>query len=144
MIPTVGRVRLVEVGTFAPSPDRWARVSLVWWDPDEPEGRRDPVLVAQPGGAVRTFVAVWPTDGRGLLDGARLGRGEVDVLPWDLGPEALEELRRRHARWPLDLHDLRVSGTPSRPRLGPCPETLRTAPIGAGLDRHLERAQLAA
>lgn len=26
------RVRLVDVGTFAPRPDRWARISLVWWD----------------------------------------------------------------------------------------------------------------
>jgi hypothetical protein len=113
-----------------------ARISLAWWDPAEPEGRRDPVLVTSPSGCPRTVVVLWPTDGRGYLDVPRLRRGEVEVRPWNLAEDEIELLRQRARDWPLDRHDLLVR----RGWVVPCPETLRTADLGIGLEQRIEAA----
>lgn len=121
---------------FRPEPGRIQRISLAWWDPTEPEGRRDPVLVVSRTAAARTLVVVWPTDGRGYVDAGRIRRGEVEVLPWDLDEQDLAGLRARALHWPLDRHDLLVQPG----RLPPCPETLRAVNLGIGLERRIEAA----
>lgn len=131
------RVRLTPPAlAFRPEPERIHRISLAWWDPTEPEGQRDPVLVVSRTAAARTLVVVWPTDGRGYLDAARLRRGEAEVLPWDLDEQDLARLRARAQHWPLDRHDLLVQPD----RLSPCFETLRTVDLGFGLERRIEAA----
>jgi hypothetical protein len=122
--------------TFRVAPGHAARISLAWWDDSEPEGRRDPVLVASPGYAARTLVIVWPTDSRGYVHADRVRRGEVEVLPWDLTDEDLERLRERARFWPLDLHDLLVW----QDKIAPCPETLRSESLGIGLKDRVDAA----
>lgn len=110
-----------------------ARISLAWWDPTEPEGRREPVLVAGPR-AARTVIVVWPTDAQGNVDPDRARRGEVRIVPWDLDEVQLERLRVLASSWPLDQHDLWSRGD----WLAPCPETLRTADLGLELESRIE------
>lgn len=95
-------------------------MSLAWWAPDEPIGRREPVLVAGPRSA-RTLVVVWPTCARGYVDRARLDRGEVEVLPWDLDAATFQRIRDLGPDWPLEWHDLYVTST----WIGPARESLR-------------------
>lgn len=139
MVPA-RRVRLAEVAeAFLPSPTWVQRVSLALWDESERPGFREPVIVHGATGPT-TLVLVWPTDERGMLIGRALDAGEVRIMRWDLTPGAIAELRRRSEAWPLDLHDLRVKGTPEIPRCFPCPESLRAAPLGLDLDRRIENA----
>lgn len=135
-------MKLARISLHAPPPGfhvlpgQTARISLAWWDPAEPEGQREPVLVVSPTGAARTLVVVWPTDSRGYVRADRVRRGEVEVLPWDLTEAELEQLRERARLWPLDRHDFRVR----EGAIVPCPETLRTADLGIGLDVRIAAA----
>lgn len=140
MIPGVTRVSLSGATLFFPTPVRVARISLAWWDPAEPEGLRDPVLVGLGPGKVRTLVLVWATDDRGCVNAPAIRAGGVQILPWDLTEGALTALKTRHASWSLDRHDLLVSGEPSRPTLFPCRETLRVADLSLDLERKIEVA----
>lgn len=132
---TLLRIRLTHPpATFIPT-DRLARISLAWWDPSEPEGRREPVLVQGPHGP-RTVVVVWPVDSRGRLDVEAVQRGDVQVLPWDVSPVLLEELQRLAREWELDRVDLFVTET----TLGPAPLCLRVELSGflGSVDRVVE------
>jgi hypothetical protein len=137
---SLARVSLTSPApTFRPEPGRVHRLTLAWWDPAEPEGRRDPILVASPMATAQTLVVRWPTDVRGYVDlrALRAGQG-IDVAPWELGQEDFERLRKLAERWPLDRHDLYVHSS----WLAPCQDTLRTTSYWSdcGLERPIEAA----
>jgi len=115
---------------FEPGPEV-SRISLAWWDPEEEEGRRDPILVRY-GSTVRTIVVVWPTDPSGLVQVESVRRGEVLVRTWTVGP-LLDRLREVSRDFRLDLHDLLVT----RGTVYPTRDTLRTLPMDLDLDRRV-------
>lgn len=121
---------------YAPAPARRDRISLAWWDPAEPEGRRDPVIVSA-SGRLRTLVVVWPTLADASIDVPRVKDGRVDVLIWDPVPAHVERLiELTRMGFPLDRHDLHVTESTA----WPTGETLRTMPLGLDLERRVQAA----
>lgn len=113
---------------FVPQPGRIARVTLAWWEDGEP------VLVSSLSGAARTLVVVWPSDAKGHMDLPATYAGGARVLPWDLSPQHLEDLRTFSQSWPLQQHDLYVWAT----KLGPCMHTNRGTLYWAGVDERIQ------
>ena len=135
---TKHRVRLApSVDELVVRPDRVQLVSFALWDPDEPEGEREPVGLDPTG---RTLVLRWPTDTGGRLDVQALRDGRVDVLVWTPSRGALEALQALRPSWPPDLSDFWLSGDTARPRVVPTLQTLRTMPLGLDLDARVDAA----
>lgn len=107
-----------------------ARVSLAWWDGDEP------VVVEGPNGLPSTVVIRWPTDEHGVLDRAALERGDVWALRWDITTTAWDDVAFYAARWNLREHDLILVGD----RVRITARTLRSGECGADLPALVAKA----
>jgi hypothetical protein len=105
-----------------------ARVSLAWWDGDEP------VIIEGPNGPC-TVVIRWPTDEAGRLDREALGRGEVHALRWDIGDAHWRDLAFYAPRWNLREHDLSIGD-----RVRITARTLRSGEYGLDLEALARKA----
>lgn len=85
-------------------------------------------LAGQPSKpTVATVVAIWPTDRKGALDKTRFAQGDVDVKPWVFSQERYDQLKRRHAEFPLGQFDMTAACTDTQYQkmdLSPCRDSL--------------------
>lgn len=58
--------------------------------------------------AIATTLVFWPTDANGILDKARLAKGEFEVKTWVFSLDKYRQLEAIHAEFPLTKHDLNV------------------------------------
>jgi hypothetical protein len=77
--------------------------------------------------AIATTLVFWPTDANGVLDKARLAKGEFQVKTWVFSLDKYRQLEAIHAEFPLTKHDLNVVVTDPqyhKMTFSPCRESL--------------------
>lgn len=77
--------------------------------------------------SIGTIIVVWPTDKRGALDKAAIGRGEFDVLAWIFSQDKYKDLEPIHQEFHFGQHDVTINCTDTtyqKMSFSPCKDSL--------------------